>query len=314
MKTLNEMASLRPATADNFDHRVSDQPGPYFALDAGPVRLVALDMGVSGSIDHRQAEWLRRTSAEPGPKILVLDRPPYVDGLFNPQPIPGGQTIHEIVTNASNQYIAVISGNTHNYQRYMVSLGDGREMPFIVSGGGGAFLHETHTIPNLDEAGIEGVDEGSFRCYPMRGDSLARCAQLWDLKLGGHGVLSLDPDTAARIAADRISAEPVREAAREARPSRRDRAVAELMYRAPGRPHLVLHSAFSALLDWGEPPLFKHFLRIEAEGDEVSIACHAVTGCSEHAGRPPLIEDRLTAKRKGDVWRWETDAQGGGRS
>jgi hypothetical protein len=218
----------------------------------------------------------------------------------------GGGTIHDVVTDARYEYLAVIAANTHNYQRYMVSLA-GRQMPFIVTGGGGAFLHETHTIPNLDEAGLDGVDEAAFRCYPLRGDSLARCAQLWDRKLGGHGhVLSLDPDVAARIASDRIGLEPVRAAARAAHPSPRDYAVASLMYRAPGHPHALLHSAFSSLLDWGRPPLFKHFLRVKVAAGGVTIACHAVTGCAEHVERE-LIEDRIVCKRDGSGWTWTVD-------
>jgi len=134
-----------------------------------------------------------------------------------------------------------------------VSLDDDREIPFIVAGGGGAFLHETHTpFPNLDDAGPVGVDEGSFQCYPLRGDSLARCAQLWDRKIGGHGyVLALDPDVGAYISPPSAGTEPVRRQARLARPTLRDYKVASLMHHAPGRPHALMHSAFSSLLDWG---------------------------------------------------------------
>lgn len=285
------------------------QPGPYFALDAGPVKLVALDFGVDQPLDRRQADWLRRTSAVPGPKILLLEMPLYVDGQLDRLPIEGGGTIHEVATDPGHEYLAVLSGNTHNYQRYLVSLDAGRQMPFIVTGGGGAFLHETHTIDNLDHAGLDGVDEASFRCYPLRGDSLARCAQLWDRKLGGRTHLALDPDVAARIAADRIAVEPARQDAREARPTMRDNAVASLMYHAPGHPHTVMHTAFSSLLDWGEPPLFKHFVRVDASADVVCITCHAVTGWAEDVDTE-LVEDRLVARRDGARWIWTTDSRG----
>jgi hypothetical protein len=189
----------------------------------------------------------------------------------------------------------------------LVSLDPDRKMPFIVTGGGGAFLHETHTIPNLDHSKLEGVDEASFRCYPLRGDSLARCAQLWDRKIGGHGhVLALDPDVAAYIAAERLGVEPVRPRARAAEPSLRDYKVAWLMYHAPGRPNALMHTAFSSLLDWGEPPLFKHFLRIKVAEDVVSITCHAVTGCAQHV-RTKLVEDRLVARLDGGRWHWSED-------
>jgi Calcineurin-like phosphoesterase len=323
---LLKMADVRPkptgSTYDDHRHlqvavdrsadgsgQVYQQPGPYFALMAGPVKLVALDMGLDRPLDSSQRQWFLATSKEDGPKILLLKPPLYVDGEHFPQPMEGGKTIHEIVTDPAHQYLAVISGHTHNYQRYLVALDDGRKMPFIVAGGGGAFLHETHTIPNLDEQGPPGVDEDSFRCYPLRGDSLARCAQLWDRKIGGHGhVLALDPDVAACIAAERIGVEPVRKAARRASPSSRDRRVAWLMYHAPGHPHAVMHTAFSSLLDWGIPPLFKHFLRVDVSERKVTIACHAVTGCTNHVEKK-LIEDRLIARRDPalDRWEWEID-------
>jgi hypothetical protein len=319
MDALLKMAAVRPAPAGTQydDHRhlqvavrdpdpgqVAQQPGPYFALRAGGVTLVALDVGVGGPLDRRQRDWFVRTSAEPGPKILLLERPLYVDGQCHPQPMTGGGTIHGTVTNPAYEYLAVLTGNTHNYQRYLVSVDDDRQIPFIVAGGGGAFLHETHTIPNIDTAGLAGVDEASFRCYPLRGDSLARCAQLWDRKVGGHGyALALDPDVAAHIAAERIGLVPVRAEAQAAHPSMRDYAVASLMYHAPGRPHAILHTAFSSLLDWGIPPLFKHFLRVEVSPSEVSITCHAVTGCANHV-KTVLAEDQLVARPDGGRWRW----------
>jgi hypothetical protein len=281
------------------------QPGPYFALDAGPIRLVCLDTGLGGPLDVEQSAWLRRTSAEPGPKILLTGKPLYVDGRVEERPMRDGGTILGVVSDARHEYLAVISGDTHNYQRYLVTLGDGRRMPFIVSGGGGAFLHQTHAIPNLDELALPGVDEDSFRCYPLRGDSLARCSQLWGEKLGGswRQLLHLDPDRAAAIAAERIGGTPVRPAARAEEASVRDHAVAELMYRIPRRPSGILHFPYSELLSWEKPPLFKHFLKVDAGPDGVRIACHAVTGCAE-AGDPPIIEDALEAQRRDGAWEW----------
>jgi hypothetical protein len=317
---LKQIAGVRPQPdgSDYDDHRHLQvaarrragsarrftQPFSYFTVQAGPVRLVAIDCGVGGPLDRRQGEWLRRISAQPGPKILLLELPLYGDGQLWPRPIEGGGTIHEIAIDPDNEYLAVISGNTHNYQRYLVSLDGGRTMPFLVTGGGGAFLHETFTIPNLDTDAPRDVTEETFRCYPLRGDSLARCAQLWDRKLGGHGWLRLDPDVAAAIVGERLSLAPVRAPGREVRVSPRDRILAAIMYRAPGHPHTVFHSAFSSLLDWGEPPLFKHFLRIEADDGEVTIACHAVTGYAEDVERT-IIEDRLTATYDGTRWNWD---------
>ena len=283
------------------------QPGPYFAIDAGPIRLVCIDSGLGGPLDRAQSDWLRHISDGPRPKVLLTGKPLYVDGRVEERPMQGGGTILELVGEARHNYLAVIAGDTHNYQRYLVTLPDGRRMPFIVTGGGGAFLHETHTIPDLDQAGTPGVDEASFRCYPLRGDSLARCSQLWGDKLGPpwRRLLTLDPDHAAAIAGERSGATPVRPAARGIEISDHERVVASLMYRLPRRPRGIIHFPYSELLDWAKPPLFKHFLKVEADQERVRIACHAVTGCGE-PGSPPVIEDAVEAHRRdGARWEWK---------
>ena len=38
------------------------QPGPYWAIDAGPVRIVGIDTGIVGTLDADQAAWFRRVS------------------------------------------------------------------------------------------------------------------------------------------------------------------------------------------------------------------------------------------------------------
>jgi hypothetical protein len=217
-----------------------------------------------------------------------------------------GGSVWDVVTDPRHRYVAVISGDTHNYQRYLVTLEDGRRMPFIVSGGGGAFMQPTHTIPNIDLARLPGVDEDSFRCYPLRGDSLARFSQLWSKKLGAAATLALDPDEAGQIAARRIGLKPVRLRPRTRSPSQQSLKIAELMYRLPGHPHPLLHVPFAELLDWSDPPLFKHFLHVSVTSTRVAIRCHAVTGCRGQE-RTPVIEDALVASRAGGRWDWEVE-------
>jgi hypothetical protein len=147
------------------------QPGPYFAVDTGPLLLVGIDTGITNRVmDARQGAWLRRVSAaSPKPKILITGSPLIVNGKHHPGPIEGGGTVDEIVRRAEHNYIATIGGDIHNYQRYPLRLADGRVIQYVVSGGGGAFMHATHTIGNVDHL----VDEADFRCYPLRGDSLS---------------------------------------------------------------------------------------------------------------------------------------------
>ncbi len=44
------------------------QPGPYWAIDAGRVRIIGIDTGLLGTIDAEQGRWLREVSQGPRPK------------------------------------------------------------------------------------------------------------------------------------------------------------------------------------------------------------------------------------------------------
>jgi hypothetical protein len=282
------------------------QPGPYFAIDAGPLRLVGIDTGIRRGIDRDQGEWLKRVSASsPRPKVLLTGSPIYVDGEHQPCPIEGGGTVDEVITAPESNYVAAIGGDVHNYQRYPVRLPDGRTLMYLVSGGGGAFMHATHTIPNLDRLGLPGVSEGDFRCYPLRGDSLSRFSQLWSRKRLGLrlGARFLAPDVAAAIVAEQLGLEPARTGARvDVGPA--DRRAAQALFGLPVRGRGVLHLPFSQYLDFNEPPLFKSFLRVDAGDADIRIRCFAATGCGEHESAPPL-EDDLRATRAADGrWEW----------
>src|SRR5215211_3208441 len=170
---VERMRSLRDSSAQR-----ARQPGPYLAIDAGPVRLVGIDTGITGELDSDQGAWLRRVSSNSErPKILLTGKPIYVDGKHREGKIEGGGTVDEIVRDPAHRYIAAIGGDIHNYQRYPVRLGDGRTIQYLVSGGGGAFMHQTHSIENLDTLALPGVPEEDFRLYPLRGDSLSRYSE-----------------------------------------------------------------------------------------------------------------------------------------
>ena len=172
------------------------QPGPYFAIDTGPVRLVCIDTGVKNVIDREQAEWLMRVSAGDKPKVLLTGRPIYVDYEYEPGKLTWGDdkllerrgedppperpaTVDDVVRRIEHNYVAVIGGDTHNYQRYPVQVGD-RTIQYVVSGGGGAYMHETHAIDPREKpevpAGVTFPEEDEVRLYPLRGDSLAMYA------------------------------------------------------------------------------------------------------------------------------------------
>jgi Calcineurin-like phosphoesterase len=293
-----EMRALRGAPEQQ-----GRQPGPYFAIDAGPVLLVGIDTGISAGVDRDQGDWLRRVSRDsPKPKILLTGKPLYVDGQHRPGHIEGGGTVDEIVRAPEHNYVAAIGGDIHNYQRYPVALPDGRLIQYVVSGGGGAFMHATHKIPKVD---LPGVIEDEFRCYPLRGDSLSLYSKLYDRKLGfGRGRLVIPPDQAAAIMSERLGIAPVRPDGDGVTVTDQARRAAAIVFPLPGRGRGALHLPFSEFFDWNDPPLFKSFLRVDAGPRELRIRCFAATGCLAQEQQPP-VEDEIRAEVGADGrWRW----------
>ena len=171
-------------------------------------------------------------------------------------------------------YVAAIGGDVHNYQRYPVAGRIGRVIQYIVSGGGGAFMHATHQIPNIDRCPVSARED--FRCYPLRGDSLSFYSQLYDKKFPGS-VADIPPDQAPAILAERLGITPPRPRSQVAHAAgcgaRISRVPAARPLRGPW------HLLFSEFFDWNDPPLFKSFLRVEAGPGELHIRCFAATGC-----------------------------------
>ena len=279
------------------------QPGPYFAIETGPLLLVGIDTGILGGIDADQAAWLRRVSSEsPKPKILLSGKPIYVNGMYESGRISGEDgTVDDIVRDPRNAYVAVIAGDVHNYQRYPVELPDGRTIQYIVAGGGGAFMHATHHIPRV---ALEGVSEADFRCYPLRGDSLSMYASNFGRRRRVRW-LRVHPDAAAAAVADRLGITPVRAGAalvqRERLVGRRVRLVTWLLSNPP-IPDRLFQRVFSEFLDWDRPPLFKSFLRIDARSDALRIRCFQATGWRDDEHDPPVEDEvRIALRRAGDA-------------
>ncbi|MDQ4116596.1 MAG: metallophosphoesterase [Actinomycetota bacterium] len=291
------------------------QPGPYCAIDAGPVRLVLIDTGLHGGIDAVQADWLRTVSySDDRPKILLTGKPLLTYAAYQPCPVrdprpDGPRSVDEIVTDPAARYLAVIGGDDHNYQRYPVDMGDGRTLLYLVAGGSGAYMAATHTIPNLDTVADVAVPEDGFRCYPLRGDSLAYYSHRYDRILGlGRGLFTLTPAEATALAARRHEMTAPRGAAARVSPFKKR--IAELIYRLPTRGSAPGHNLMSVLFDGDTPPLFKSFLRLDATADEVVLSAWSATGNREHELRP-AVEDVMRARRGTDGrWTWTSETPG----
>jgi hypothetical protein len=307
---LHRLLWRRPSVADPLAQAIgqalrprpeqqSRQPGPYFTIETGPLRFVAIDTGIRGRLDADQGAWLRRVSASSSkPKVLLTGKPLVVDGERKRCDIEGGGEVDEIVRDPAHNYVAAIGGDIHNYQRYPVKLGDGRTIQYVVTGGGGAFMHATHKIGRVKEEET-GVDEAGFRCYPLRGDSLSFYSHLLRKKLLFRWLPAIPPAEAAEIMARKLGGTPTRVQNAEAAggdPERvkvrwRSRISAFVVMRAPGPK--FLQRFFSEIFDWNEPPMFKSFVRLEVTDAGLELTCNAATGCLEDEHDPP-IEDRLT--------------------
>ncbi|WP_208885976.1 metallophosphoesterase family protein [Streptomyces sp. PBH53] len=294
---LAEARTLRSAPG-----QLAEQPGPYWAIDAGPVRIVGIDTGLLGTVDAEQGAWLREMSRGPRPKILVTGSPLYVDGEHHPCPIEGGGTVDDIVRDPEHHYVAAIGGDIHNYQRYPVDV-DGRTIQYVVAGGGGAFMHATHTIPRVS---VANVTEREFRCYPLRGDSLAFYSRLYGRRLRLRRFFSLTEAEAAAVVAERLGIAPSRAPGAGVRVTRRTRLVASLLGtgRRPDRParfrlpvRKIYTQLFSPSSDTYSPPFFKCFLRLDVSPEEVRLRCYAATGNRAQELQPP-VEDEVTIPLK----------------
>ena len=288
------------------------QRGPYWSLDAGPVRLVGIDTGIEGNLDRAQGDWLLRVSAErpEAAKLLLTGKPLLVDGRYVPGRIAGHElTVDEVVRRREHGYVAAIGGDIHNYQRYPVTLPDGRRMLYVVAGGGGAFMHATHKIPAIEdpERGLAAelrrkigagttVTELDTHLFPARAWSFYWFAQLLGRRWPQVAGLSLAE--AGAVVGDALGLEPLDPEARalwqqyraEGLPTRL-RAAQTLLYERLPAPGRFFQRFLSEIFDSNKPPMAKSFLRLDAGNGELRLRCFQATGWRKDELDPPLEDE-----------------------
>ncbi|MDT7741887.1 MAG: hypothetical protein QOE59_965 [Actinomycetota bacterium] len=274
------------------------QPAPYFAVDTPHIRYVGIDTGITGRIDARQREWLRRVSTEsPAPKVLLTGKPLYVNGALDERT----KDVDEIVRDPESNYVAAIGGDTHNYQRYSLDVGGGRVIHYIVSGGGGAFMHDTHSIPRVHIQDADGrllLDEPDVRLFPLRRDSMARYSEVLDRKLClGLGLLRVTPGEAGLYFVQKMGINPLPVDEGDdmsRRMSLRLRARIAILSRLYAGPWF--HRFFGPIvLDWDRPPVFKQFLRLEPSEQTLVVRCLSADGCAG-SERSVVEQDRVAIR------------------
>lgn len=304
--TLTEAEALRGEAS----RRGPQQPNMYFCIDTPQLRIIGIDVGVLGRLDYDQGEWLKRVAASSKPKLLVSGKPIFSGADFSPRRIlaPEGSEaasaglLWNVVKDPANNFVAMVAGDIHHYQRHTVKLEDGRVLPCVLTGGGGAFMSSTHQIAKVDRPE---VSESGWVVFPTRGDSLrAYSISLarrwrWLTPWNRGGTRGIPADQAAAIVAERHGLELANELARgegsatgPVPVSRRSRLIASLIFPRhawfarggfdPGR--------VSEVLDWDEPPFFKNFVRADIEGDRLVMTAYGVTGLRRDQEAPAVID------------------------
>lgn len=286
--TIKRAAELRGAATASGPR----QPNMYFCIDTPHLRIVGVDTGILGRLDSEQGEWLRRVSAGPKAKLLVSGKPVYAGAGVSPRrimPPDDGDgdtgTLLGLLRDPANNYVAMVSGDTHHYERHVVEVARGRRVQCVISGGAGAFMTCTHHIPRVD---LPGVTEGEFVLYPTRGDSLRaysivllrRLRRWWPLARRGGPPRGIPAREAAAIVAERHGLEPPPSSVRV---SRRSRVLAALVY---PRGRLLDPVRVSELLDWDDPPFFRNVLRVEVRDRRLRVTAYAISGRARDADSP----------------------------
>lgn len=144
------------------------QPNMYFHIDAPAVRIVGIDTGIRGTFDPEQLAWLREVSRDPRPKVLVSGKPIFRNGRRD-------RKLCELLKIlATEGYRLVIAGDMHNFQRYRIPAGEfgaPEDIWHVVNGGGGAYLRQTHDIPDVGRMALgtrAPLAPEDFACYPSR--------------------------------------------------------------------------------------------------------------------------------------------------
>jgi hypothetical protein len=141
--------------AGGLDRTAMTEPGPYFTLEAPFVRIIGLysnvleDPGVissqgdaSSPLDDRQTTFLTaelaraKADAFPGAVLVAVHHPPYTYGSTH-----SGSPLMLADLDASAAAAgfwphAVLSGHSHNYQRFTRTVG-ATQVPYIVCGNAG---------------------------------------------------------------------------------------------------------------------------------------------------------------------------------
>ena len=173
-------AGQQPPMGTQFGVLMPNQPGPYWHLEAPFVDILGLysnvgeDFGVINNavVGGRQKAWLqerltfiaraRKAKTRKAALILAVHHPPYARGFHETGfGHPGSpemlKDIDDACTAAAILPDAVLSGHTHNFQRYMRTqtlAGATWTIPYVIAGTGGISIQRTPAPTGVTKDGV----------------------------------------------------------------------------------------------------------------------------------------------------------------
>lgn len=174
----------------------TEQTRSYFAIKL-PHRywLLGIDIQLNSDIDVPQLKYFQNVAAsadmQPGDKVILATAEPawvyesfdeknnsnkrlkfFVDRIIRGEKDDlDDPTCYYNGKNKDVQITTIITGDLHHYSRYLEKLPSGNERQLITAGGGGAFMHMTHSLkPKITKS--EGFDASFEASFPSKEDSL----------------------------------------------------------------------------------------------------------------------------------------------
>jgi hypothetical protein len=164
-------------TKRRFGGMPTAQASSYFALKL-PARtwLFGVDIQLSSDIDGPQLNWfdaLTTLELRGGDRvILIVPEPFWVYRARYPNDAAYSERnldlLRQKIEHAGARIVAFVAGDEHHYARY--ASADPNAPTLLTAGGGGAFLHPTHSLPERVVAGASYELKSTF---PARATSFA---------------------------------------------------------------------------------------------------------------------------------------------
>ena len=154
-----------------FDHLKPCQNRSYFALKLTQGWWMAgIDIQLNNSIDSTQLSFFEDISRqmEKGDQIILCAPTP--SWALEANGYEGATnllaSVGELLTRNKGELRLIVAGDVHHYSRY---ASDDAKLTLITAGGGGAFLHPTHALPETATISWQQEPRQKFEhkmCYP----------------------------------------------------------------------------------------------------------------------------------------------------